>query len=78
MVEWGKPDPGIEAGLRAWMRVLGNGPGGRSARLAGAEILTSMAELPALLELLLATNLRHVLPADRAFKTATDQQVRRF
>jgi HAD superfamily hydrolase (TIGR01509 family) len=45
--------PGIEAGLRAGMRVLGYGPGGRSARLAGAgtEVFTSMAELPALLEL---------------------------
>lgn len=45
--------PGIEAGLRAAMRVLGYGPNGHSERLAGAgaEVFTSMADLPALLGL---------------------------
>jgi hypothetical protein len=45
--------PGVEAGCRAGMRVLGYGPDSRSERLAnaGAEVFASMAELPPLLGL---------------------------
>jgi beta-phosphoglucomutase-like phosphatase (HAD superfamily) len=45
--------PGVEAGRRAGMRVLGYAPADSAGRLrlAGAETFASMADLPALLGL---------------------------